>query len=120
VVLEAVTTYDTWIWHSFFGMAGSNNDINVLQCSPVFAKLVGGHATPVNNEVNGRHYNKGYYLADDIVYLTWSTFLKIISSPKMPKEAWFAKEKKTARKNVERAFGTLLQRFTVVRFPAMT
>jgi hypothetical protein len=38
VVLEAMADYDIWIWHSFFGMAGSHNDINVLQCSPVFSK----------------------------------------------------------------------------------
>jgi hypothetical protein len=99
-------------------MIGSNNDINVLQCSPVFAKLVKGCAPPVNYEVNGRHYNKGYYLAHGI-YPTWSTFVKTVSSPKLPKEVWFAKEKEAARKDVERAFGILQQRFTVVRFTAM-
>ncbi|XP_073359709.1 uncharacterized protein [Aegilops tauschii subsp. strangulata] len=28
VILEAVASQDLWIWHSFFGMAGSHNDIN--------------------------------------------------------------------------------------------
>ena len=40
VILEAVAAQDLWIWHAFFGMPGTHNDIRVLQCSPVFAKLV--------------------------------------------------------------------------------
>ena len=44
VVLEAVADQDMWILHAFFGMLGSHNDINVLQCSDVFAKLVDGSA----------------------------------------------------------------------------
>ena len=39
IVLEAVASYDLWIWHAFFGMPGSNNDINVLDASNLFANL---------------------------------------------------------------------------------
>ena len=56
VVLEAVATEDLWIWHAFFGMPGTHNNINVLQCSNL--RLVEGHASPVNCEVNGHQYNK--------------------------------------------------------------
>jgi hypothetical protein len=31
IILEAVASQDLWIWHFFFGMAGSHNDINMLQ-----------------------------------------------------------------------------------------
>ena len=119
VILEAVATHDLWIWHSFFGMPGSNNDINVLNCSPVFSKLVEGHAPPVDYVINGRHYNKGYYLADGI-YPKWATFVKTISNPSTPKLCEFVKKQEACRKDVERAFGVLQQRFAVVRFPAMT
>jgi len=119
VILEAVATHDLWIWHSFFGMPGSNNDINVLNFSPVFSKLVEGHAPPVDYVINGRHYNKGYYLADGI-YLKWATFVKTISNPSTPKLCEFVKRQEACRKDVERAFGVLQQRFAIVRFPALT
>jgi hypothetical protein len=30
IILEAVALHDHWIWHTFFGVLGSNNDINGL------------------------------------------------------------------------------------------
>ncbi|XP_075504608.1 uncharacterized protein LOC142542044 [Primulina tabacum] len=35
ILLEAVASADLWIWHAFFGVAGSRNDINVLNESPL-------------------------------------------------------------------------------------
>jgi hypothetical protein len=114
VVLEAVADQDLWSWHAFFGMAGSHNDINVLQCSDVFQKLVEGNAPPVQFEINDHKYDKGYYLADGIC-LRWSTFVKTISNP-VPrgKKVWFGQMQEAARKDVERAFGVLQARFVIV------
>ena len=39
IMLEAVASADIWIWHAFFGVAGSNNDINVLKQSPLFTEV---------------------------------------------------------------------------------
>ncbi|XP_020185484.1 uncharacterized protein [Aegilops tauschii subsp. strangulata] len=40
IILEAVASQDLWISHAFFGICASHNDINVLQRSPLFARLM--------------------------------------------------------------------------------
>ncbi|GJY98462.1 RNA-directed DNA polymerase, eukaryota [Tanacetum coccineum] len=47
ILLEAVASQDLWIWHAFFGVAGSNNDVNVLRQSPVLNDLKVGKAPRV-------------------------------------------------------------------------
>jgi hypothetical protein len=120
VVLEAVADHDIWIWHAFFGMAGSHNDINMLQCSDVFSKLVSGNSPPMDYVINSHHYDKGYYLADGI-YPKWSIFVKTIKNA-LPggRKAWFAQCQEACGKDVERAFGVLQDRFAIVRYPALT
>ncbi|XP_030958349.1 putative nuclease HARBI1 [Quercus lobata] len=117
IVLEAVASFDLWIWHAFFGLPGSNNDINVLERPPIFSELEQGRAPAVNYSINGHEYTMGYYLADGI-YPKWSTFVKTIPSPRGHKHKLFAKAQEANRKDVERAFGVLQARFAIVRGPA--
>ena len=117
IILEAVASQDLWIWHAFFGLPGSLNDINVLDRSPVFTLLANGNAPPVNYIINGHQYRMGYYLADDI-YPNWSTFVKTIPCPQGLKKKHFAKAQESARKDVERTFGVLQARFAIMRGPA--
>ena len=48
IILEIMALYDLWIWHAFFGLRGSHNDINVLEQFSVFSELVEGCAPLVN------------------------------------------------------------------------
>lgn len=80
IILEAVASYDTWIWHAYFRLPGSNNDINVLHSSNLFANLTEGIALTANYTIQGKDYNTGYYLADGI-YPKWSTLVQTISQP---------------------------------------
>ncbi|KAL3629716.1 hypothetical protein CASFOL_026938 [Castilleja foliolosa] len=119
VILEAVASYDLWIWHAFFGLPGSLNDINVLDRSPVFDDVESGGAPSVNFTVNRRQYNLAYYLADGI-YPKWPVFVQSIQMPQGNKQQCFAKQQESCRKDVERAFGVLQARFAIVRQPART
>src|SRR5438132_11737342 len=117
MILEAVASEDLRLWHAFFGLPGSHNDINVLQRSPVFDDLANGRAPPVEYNVNGTDYHLGYYLADGI-YPDWATLMKTIPSPLSNKDKCFAERQESVRKDVERAFGVLQARFKILHNPA--
>ncbi|XP_013695575.2 putative nuclease HARBI1 isoform X1 [Brassica napus] len=118
IVLEAVASYDLWIWHAFFGPPGTLNDINVLDRSHVFDDIIKGQAPQITFTVNGKKYHLAYYLTDGI-YPKWATFIQSISIPQGPKAVLFAQHQEAARKDAERAFGVLQARFAIVKNPAL-
>ncbi|GKC73918.1 putative nuclease HARBI1 [Tanacetum coccineum] len=106
IILEAVVSYDLWIWHAFFGTPGSCNDINVLHRSPIFSDVLEVRAPKVSYVVNGNQKNMAYYLTDGI-YPSWAAFVKSITSPQIRKHRLFSQHQEAVRKDVERAFGVL-------------
>ena len=62
IILEAVTSYDLWTWPAYFGLPGSNNEINAIQSSILFDKLA-RVITPANYNILGKVYDDDYYLA---------------------------------------------------------
>jgi hypothetical protein len=116
IILEVVTSNDLWIWYVFFGLPGSNNDINVLHKSHLFYKLVQGEAPSVQYTINKHNYEMWYYLVDGISP-NWSIFVKTINALASLKAKHFGTAQEAQRKDVERAFGLLQARFQIVRQP---
>ncbi|XP_071741381.1 protein ALP1-like [Rutidosis leptorrhynchoides] len=117
IMLEAVASYDNWIWHAFFGVAGSNNDLNVLNASNLFNSMLNEETEDIPFTVNGVEYKRGYYLADGI-YPGWASFVKAFSSANDEKRKYFSKKQAAARKDVERTFGILQGRWHILQQPA--
>jgi hypothetical protein len=72
-ILEAIASQDGWIWHAFFGMPGSCNDINVLDNSSFLFSLMEGGYGGSPYQVNGQEHSQPYFLVDGI-YPSWSCF----------------------------------------------
>ena len=79
IILEVVASFDLWIWHAFFGLPVSLNDINVLHWSPVFENLAKGVGPFVNYTMNGKEYDMGYYPANGI-YPCWACLFSCLPS----------------------------------------
>jgi hypothetical protein len=82
-------------------------------------KVSWGTCSPSQLRDNGHTYNKRYYLAG-YIYPEYATFLKTIPDPASEKESYFAICQEACRKDVEREFGVLQQRFGIVRYPLIT
>ena len=117
LILEAIASYDLWIWHGFFGCPGSINDLQVFDRSSVFQELYESQSPKCEYVVNRRKYKIGYYLSDGI-YPKWVTFIKTIHLPQEPKAKLFVERQELVQKDVERAFRVLQAEFVVIRGPA--
>ncbi|XP_052626734.1 uncharacterized protein LOC111909751 [Lactuca sativa] len=114
---KAVASQDLWIWHAFFGVAGSNNDVNVLDQSPIFDDLLNEKASDAPFTVNRNEYKYGYYLRDEI-YPQYSTFVKAFRHPVEERDKFFKRRQEGTRKDVERAFGVLKAKWHTVEHAA--
>ncbi|XP_042051694.1 uncharacterized protein LOC121797018 [Salvia splendens] len=117
MILEAIVDHRLWIWHAHFGVAGSNNDINVLNTSSLFTEQCNGNSLVIEFTANGRQHHMGYYLADGI-HPRWPVFLKTISYPTDERRAFFAQRQESGRKEVKRGFDVLQACWAIVKGPA--
>ena len=116
IILEAIVDQSLWNWHAFFGTAGSNNDINVLQRSSLVKKILSGEYDNISFDVNSRRYSKYYLLADDM-YPKWSIFVQFIKDPQgeKRKKKENANKQEATRKDVKRCFGVLKARWSILQ-----
>ena len=116
VALQAICSQDLWVWSAFFGSVGSNNDINVLKASPVLEHYINRNIAVFPFVANEAEYEHGYYLGDGI-YPEYSIIVRTFTNPIDEKRRYFKKRQEGARKDIERCFGVLQQRWHYVRNP---
>lgn len=112
VILEVVAFYDLWIWHAFFGMPRSFNDINVLDISfPYLMNIV--VVMPLLQNLSSMGDNTNW---DTILLMAFIQNEQPLSPIReLVKETLFAKIQEAYRKNIERVFGVLQARFVIVK-----
>jgi hypothetical protein len=113
MVLKAVATKSCWIWHSFFGTPGTNNDINILNCSPIFNNILNGQSSTVLFSINNTQLNSGYYLCDGI-FPSWAAFVKSVSNPVDMATKHFDTVQEAVCNDIKRAFGGLKSKWHIV------
>jgi hypothetical protein len=97
----------------FFGVAGSNNDINVLNQSPVFIDVIRERTPEVSFTVSGHEHHMEYYLTDGI-YPSLPIFVKDVLVPQPEKHRFFSIKQASVRKDVKCVFDLLKKMFNIL------
>ncbi|XP_026453707.1 uncharacterized protein LOC113355136 [Papaver somniferum] len=116
VVLQAVASYDRWIWHSYFGLGGQNNDCNVLRATGLFDRELNGVEPTCHYQINGRNYNTGYYVRDG-AYPMYGCLVQAHKPASNNAKSLFNQYQEAKRKDIERAFGGLKGKFGIILKP---
>ena len=103
IILEAIGDQSLHIWHMFFGLLASNNDLNVFDWPPLIMDIL----TRASVDIFFQFMYLRYYLLADGIYLSWSCFVHSIHQSENKKRAHFAKQQEACYKDVEHCFGVL-------------
>lgn len=111
IVLEAACDHHLWFWHAAYGYAGTLNDINILNMSPLLTRILDGTFEELEHNLVpykiGEHEFNHLFLLVDGIYPPLSRFIKAIKAPISDDEKSFTGWQESARKDIERAFGVL-------------
>lgn len=105
MALEVMASHDLWIWHAYFKMPSSNNNINVLHWSPLLHRHI-REGTIHSLHAQWQLIQYGV-LSRDGIYPDWSVFVKIVCQPLTKKDHWFAQVHERATKDIKCVFGVL-------------
>ena len=111
IVLEAACDHHLWLWHAAYGYAGTLNDLNILNLSPLMDRMLDGTFQTLEKDsvpftVDEEEFQQLFLLVDGI-YPNWSRFVKGVLQPLGRDQRKFTKWQESARKDIERAFGVL-------------
>ena len=121
IVLEAACDYHLFFWHASYGYAGTLNDINILNLSPLTEMILSGELASLEKEVTpykigNEEFNQLYLLVDGI-YPSFNRFVKGHKEPIGDYEKALTDWQEAARKDIERAFGVLQTKFQCIARP---
>ena len=124
LVLEALFDHHLWFWHASFGYAGSLNDLNILNLSPLLTSLCDGTFMDLEKgvvpySIAGEEFYWMIVLVDGI-YPAYSRFVKSFGQPVTMDEKRFTEWQESTRKDIERAFGVLQCKFQVLCRPLLS
>ena len=121
IVLEGMCDYHLFFWHASYGYAGTLNDVNILNLSPLTDMFLNGEMADLESEVTpytigDEAFNQLFILVDGI-YPKFSRFVKAYKEPVGDYEKALTSWQESARKDIERAFGVLQGKFQVLARP---
>jgi len=80
IIRKAITNQSLCMWQASFGLPSGNNDINVLDQSPMVANMLNGACSVLRFKMNDNVYFQ-YYLLVDVIYFLSSCFVQTIHEP---------------------------------------
>lgn len=95
-------------------MSGSQNDLNILDRSPLIRDIINGKNDGISFRVNGYVHNR-YYILTNGIYPHWIALCKPSMNHNMKRESTLPKKQETTNKNMGMAFIVLQTHWAIIQ-----